>query len=111
MGGHGGWRMGAGTYLGASQARFVLTVFCVLPPNGQGLCHPGKAGVEAYANAAGTSHRMGGGNMPNALGGAIADFWCACAASRLEPPVHTASPHDDGSFLAYYEMVGHSSSS
>ena len=87
--------MRAGTYLGTSQARFVLTVFRVLPPNGQELRHPGKAGVEAYANAAGTSHRMEGGNMPNALGGAIADFWCACAASRLEPSVHTVSSHDD----------------
>ena len=88
--------MRAGTYLGTTQARFVLTVFRVLPPNGQELRHPGKTGVEAYANAAGTSHRMEGGNMPNALGGAITDFGaCACAASRLEPSVHTVISHDD----------------
>ena len=89
--------MRAGTYLGTTQARFVLTVFRVLPPNGQELRHPGEAGVGACANlnAAGTSHRMGGGNMPNALGGATTDFWCACAASRLEPSVHTVSSHDD----------------
>ena len=90
-----GWRVGAGTCPGTTQARFVLTVFRVLPPNGQELRPPGEAGVGACANAAGTSHRMGGGNMPNALGGAIADFWCACAASRLGPSVHAASPHDD----------------
>ena len=87
--------MGAGTCLGAAQARFALAAPRVLPSNGQGLRHPGKARVEAYANAAGTSHRMEGGNMPNALGGAITDFWCACAASRLEPSVHTVSSHDD----------------
>ena len=87
--------MRAGTCLGTTQARFVLTVFRVLPPNGQELRHPVKARVEAYANAAGTSHRLEGGNMPNALGGAIANFWCACSASRLEPSVHTVSSHDD----------------
>ena len=87
-----GCGIGLQAHLHVPETLFVSALLSILPPVRHSCATPHQARVEAYASAAGTSHRLQGGNRPDRADGGSSNFRCVQVTGVLgqhcTPPAH-----------------------